>query len=1194
MRLKRLELYGYKSFASRATFEFSDGITAIVGPNGSGKSNIADGVRWVLGEQSYSNLRGRRTEDMIFAGSRRRSRLGMAEVSLTLDNSDRWLDIDFTEVTIGRRAFRSGENEYLLNGTRVRYREISDLLGAAGLAASNYVVIGQGLVDAALALTPEARRSLFEEAAGIAPQLRKREETIQRIQETRRNLERAEDIINELRPRARTLRRQAERAEEHMLLVQDLRELQRIWYGYQWQNLQVRVAQAEALLASAREHLDAQRGYARELQGRQDALREQIAQQISLQGTLTDRLDALRDESGRLSRDLAVSAERARLYAQQIESAEADQNALLSRRTILAEEVARASTELSDHERRHRNCLSEIEELRSQVATTDKARAQIDRELHTLERRLAERDRELAQRQAQSDQLAERKGDLETECKSLGERSAQITGRLDAMRGQTSTLEAREAELDSALSVLEELQQQAEDGLLAAREELVALEQRASEARSERDRLLGRQRALQRVREQMSEYHPGVREILRASDRLSGIRGTVANLMRVPQEYEQAIQSALGSRLENIVTDRWEDAEAAIALLKQRQAGWATFLPLDTLQVRPALQARTLAGVVGVASELVRYDDSLRPVYELLLGHVLVTQDLAAARRLLRERTGATLLVTLEGETVQPSGAVSGGARQAQTQLLAQEREWRAYPALVQAAEDQLGECLAAVAAVQEQSSELQTGLRQRAKEIAHARRERELAHQSRQKHGDEVARIERDATWITSRMAQIESDSKQLAERQQVIVSAVGTLNDQGKELGTRLGELNRQREALQDSASRLKLNSLETEAEVSARTARSVASLMESHTRNLEQVDQQIASRQDQRDEQARMLEQLNAQLGRDQERLDALKARLLETRAQLEPIQVRRAELEHEEESTARQHDDSLERLHEAETEYNQAVLERDRSRDRQTSLSTEIEESLGPIDLPEVLAHQLRLNLDDNVVELPRVLVLPAGLGDEIRQMRARLRRVGSINPEAPREYERLLERQTFLQTQVSDLRGAIASLQEVIEELDQVIEQDFGATVERVDKGFAVYFSELFRGGTARLVLTDPANMATTGVDIIAHPPGKHAQRLSLLSGGERALTAVALLFALLGANPVPFCFLDEVDAALDESNVGRFRDVLRSQSGNTQFVVITHNRQTIDTAATIYGISMEDQGVSQSISLQVSPSGPTA
>ncbi len=1187
MRLKRLEMYGYKSFASRAVFEFGDGITAIVGPNGSGKSNIADGVRWVLGEQSYSNLRGRRTEDMIFAGSRRRSRLGMAEVTITLDNSDRWLDIDFTEVTIGRRAYRSGENEYLLNGTRVRYREISDLLGAAGLAASNYIVIGQGMVDAALALTPEARRSLFEEAAGIAPQLRKREETLTRIAETQRNLERAEDIINELRPRARTLRRQAERAEEHMLLVQDLRELQRIWYGYQWQNVQHRVAQAEMQLLNAREHLEAQRSFARELQTSQETLREQISQQVTLHNALSERLATLRNEADGISRDLAIAGERARLYTQQIASAASDQQALLSRRSVLDEEVSRAREQLAEHHARHKTCLAEIEELKSAVAAIDQEREAIARDLRSLEQEVASRERELAQRQAQSEQLAERKRELESERETVRQRSARTAERLETMRAQAADLEAREQALDAEQRALEQLQEEAESELLASREALVSLERQASEARGDRDQILGRQRSLQRLREQMSDYHPGVREILRAADALKGIRGTVASLMRVPQEYEQAIQSALGSRLENLVTERWEDAEAAIALLKQRQAGWATFLPLDSLHVRPALRPRTMTGVVGVASELVRYDSELQPVFDLLLGHVLIVQDLPAARRLLRERTGASLLVTLEGETVQPSGAVSGGTRQTQTRLLQQEREWRELPARLQSAEDVLAEATNSVAAAQDRIGEIQASLRQRTQEITQGRRDRERAHQAQLKHGDELVRAERDYNWLASRSTQIGDDLEQLSQRQEAVSFAIATLSEQGEALATQLRELAKRRDAIQDTSERQRLNALETEAEVSARTARSVTALLDSHIRNLEQIDQQIATREAQRKEQAARLQELNSQLAQRQERLAALESRAEETQGQLAPVHAKRVELEREEQRTIRQHADSLERLHEAETEYNQTVLERDRARDRQASLSGEIEESLGPIDLPDVTAHQLRLNLDDNVVELPRVTSLPAGLNDEIRQLRARLRRVGSINPEAPREYERLLERQTFLQGQVSDLRGAIASLHEVIEELDQVIEHDFGAAVKRVDQGFANYFEELFGGGSARLVLTDPDNMATTGVDIIAHPPGKHAQRLSLLSGGERALTAVALLFALLNANPVPFCILDEVDAALDESNVGRFRDMLRSQASNAQYVVITHNRRTIEAAETIYGISMEDQGVSQSISLQV-------
>ncbi|MGI6367673.1 MAG: chromosome segregation protein SMC [Anaerolineae bacterium] len=1190
MRLKRLELYGYKSFASRAVFEFSDGVTAIVGPNGSGKSNIADGIRWVLGEQSYTNLRGRRTEDMIFAGSRKRARLGMAEVTLTLDNADRWLDIDFTEVTIGRRAYRSGENEYLLNGSRVRYREIADLLGSAGVTASNYVVIGQGMVDAALALTPEARRSLFEEAAGIAPQLRKREETLQRIAETQRNLERAEDIIGELRPRARTLRRQAERAEEHLLLAQDLRELQRIWFGYQWQNSQQRVAQAEVLLVQAREALDAQRSYAREQQAHQDGLRSQIAGETERQDALSAQVATLREEHESVSRTLAISGERARLYAQQRASAEEDKQALLSRRSVLQDEVARAAAQLSELSARYQSCLTEISGLQAGLAAADRERQEVAEAIRSVEKEITARERQVAQRQAQAEQLSERRDELLRERDSVRTRTLEGTEKLSGMQAQYTRLHDREQALATEQRALEEQRESDDAALTLARESLVAAERIASEARDNRDQLNSRQKSLQRQREQMSDFHPGVREVLRAGHTLQGIRGPVATLMRVPAEYEQAIQSALGTRLENIVTERWSDAEAAIAFLKERHSGWATFLPLDTLRARPPIKAARTPGVVGVASELIRFDADLQPVFDLLLGHVLVVDNLRVARRLLSERSGASLLVTLEGDTAQPSGAVSGGARQVQTRVLAQEREWRELPAQLHSAEEALSSASHSVATAQSEIDRLQRTLREQASLLASKRQARDAAHQAAVRHSDEIARAERDQTWLTARSEQLEKDLVQLAERQSAVNASLGQLDTQGQALSDRLAALVERREAVQDAEDRQRLNALQTEAEVSQRTAKSVQALRDTHVRNLEQIDQQVAARSAQSAEHAARLADVQQQIVEGEAHLAELQARLDTARGELVPVQSRRAQLEVEEQEGARQLAASLERLHEAETEFNQSTLERDRAHDRQASLSLEIEESLGPIDLPDTVAHQLRLNLDDDVVELPRVMVLPSGLSDEIRQMRARLGRVGSINPEAPREYERLLERQTFLSSQISDLRGAIASLHEVIEELDQVIERDFGVAVRSVDERFREFFTELFGGGTARLVLTDPENLAASGVDIIAQPPGKHAQRLSLLSGGERALTAVALLFALLAANPVPFCILDEVDAALDESNVGRFRDMLRHRAQNTQYVVITHNRRTIEAAETIYGISMEDQGVSQCISLQVSES----
>jgi chromosome segregation protein len=1187
MRLKRLELYGYKSFASRCVFEFSSGITAIVGPNGSGKSNVADAVRWVLGEQSYSSLRARRTEDMIFAGAGKRSRLGMAEVILTLDNADGWLPIDYTEVTIGRRAYRSGENEYLLNGNRVRHRDIIDLLGSAGVSPGAYIVIGQGLVDAALSLTPEARRVLFEEAAGIAPQLRKRQETLDRIQETQRNLERVEDILNELRPRARALRRQAERAEEHLLLSQDLRELQRIWFGYQWQSIQQKLVQAEGHLRVTREQLEAQHNYSRELQARQTPLREAQEQQSRIIEALAERLGALRDQAEALRRELAVSTERSRQYEQQRASLEQDQEALLSRRAILATEVERSAAELAEQQTARQRTSEALAQARQELEQLDGQRHAVEAEIRELERKLAEGERAQSRQQARLDQLGERRRELAREQDELAARHTQAEQRLASLQRQTQELQVREREIAAQREALEQAQEEAERQVLATRDELAAAEQQAAEMRSERDHMVGRRRSLERLREQLSDYHPGVREVLRAAERIGGVRGTVASLMRVPRAYEQAVEAALGARVQNIVTERWEDAEAGVALLKQSRAGWATFLPLDTLRPPTPLRPRQGEGVVGVASELVEYDPELKPVFDLLLGRILIVEDLPAARRLLRERTGASLLVTLEGETVQPSGALSGGARRGQSPLLAQEREWRELPGRIRAAEARLAEAAEVVAAQQGYLEDLRQQIRQRSQELAATRQALEQAHQAATRQGDEVSRAERERGWVTLRGGQVTGEMQELETRESALAQERQALQQAREELERTLLALREQAAAAQNQALRERVGELETQAQVSSRITSSLERLLASHQANLADLERQMQERAGQQTALALRQQELVQGLAAEREHLQALEQELAETRARIEPEREKRAELEREHGRVVQQYNDSLERLHEAETGHNQALLERDRARDQQANLSGEIEEALGPIDLPDVIAHQLRLSLDDNVVELPRVPVLPPGLNDEIRHLRSRLRRIGSVNVDAPREYEKLLERQTFLQSQVSDLRGAIASLHEVIEELDQVIEQDLRRTIREVDEGFRHYFEILFGGGAAQLVLTDPDNMATTGVDIIASPPGKRAQRLSLLSGGERSLTATALLFALLRANPVPFCFLDEVDAALDEANVGRFRDLLQEHALGTQFVVITHNRRTIEAAATIYGISMEERGVSQSISLQV-------
>jgi chromosome segregation protein len=1189
MRLKQLDLHGYKSFASRSVFEFTSGITAIVGPNGSGKSNIADAIRWVMGEQSYRNLRGRSTEDMIFAGSRTRPRQGMAEVILTLDNSDGWLPIDYTEVTVGRRAYRSGENEYLLNNNRVRYRDVLDILNSAGLARSNYTVIGQGMVDAALALRPEARRALFEDAAGITPHLRKREEALRRIQETERNLERVNDILNELRPRATSLRRQAERAEEYILLSQDLQELQRIWYGYQWQRNRRNLARAEERLREQRARIDSHREYHRGFQEKQEQI---VAQQNQVRQVIADlrrRETALREDTERLRRELAVANERGRLHRQQRQVIEGEIRALTSRRDILQSEIARAAEELAEHEAQYQAAHAELEAARAELLTIDDERRSLDRRVRDEQKRLDAATAAIAECRARIEQITERREQLAAARDDAEAQITEIDRRLKEAEAHGRTLQEREEALEAECDALRQEGDDLEKQIERTREELAVAEKNLIQARAERDRLLARQEALARIRQELTGYVPGVREVLAAgSNSLEGILGTVATLMNVPGELEAAIEAALGARLQNVVTERWEHAEAAIAYLKRTRAGWATFLPLDTVRPRQVLNIRSEPDIVGVGSALVRYEERLRPVFELLLGRILIVRDLTAARRLLRSRTGASLFVTLEGETVQPGGVLSGGTRKSSgPNLLAQEREWRELPDRIATAEARLDEFARAHAEAQDLLTDLRRRVQEQERRLTQLRSERDAAREAGARHAQSIREMTRDRDWQTNQMERTRQELATLDEREEKLRLRMAESDAEQAAATAALSELREALAAIEDGELRRRVGELETRAAVAQRTVQSQRRLMESHESNLAQLARQIEEKSEQDTHLAADMAALDREIERLNARSAAIEAENKAIDEQIHPAQEELSRLEAAQRDIEHRASQSLERLHESEIEANRIALERDRILDQQETLAREIESDLGPIDLPDTVSHQLRLSLDDDVVELPQVTSLPPGLGDEVRQLKTRIRRLGNVNVDAPREYEQLLDRQTFLQGQASDLRGAIASLHEVIQELDAIIERDFVATVEKVNEAFGEYFRVLFGGGNARLILTDPENPSTTGVDIIAHPPGKRAQGLALLSGGERSLTAVALLFALLRANPVPFCFLDEVDAALDEANVNRFRDLLVQHAEDTQFIIITHNRRTIEVASTIYGITMSEQGVSQCISLKL-------
>ena len=1064
MYLKRLKLQGYKSFAAKTEFEFNAGATAIVGPNGSGKSNIADAVRWALGEQSLSLLRAKRTGDMIFAGSPQRARMGMAQVTLTLDNADGWLSSDDdgdptptkelspaelllrthpSEITITRRAYRSGESEYLLNGSRVRRRDIIELLARGGLHRRTYTVIGQGLVDAALSLRPDERRRLLDEAAGIHLYQAQRDEALAKLKETQSNLLRLNDIINEIAPRLTRLERRAQRAREHARLSQELEGLLRTWHGYQWQQGQARLRAARAGEAEVQEELTRHRARWRELN-------EQMAQLRLAQEERQRELAAWRRQEAELRdcreerrRELAVSQERARLLTTQQEELVREVALLEARQGDLRARLTEGQGKLVALAEKREALLAQVEAARQQ--------------LEEVESRRREFSKELAQAQERTFQLATDLADQRNRLAQLAERRKTMGREREEGRKAIATLQVQIASL-------------------------------AEETPSRR-----------------------LEAALRREGQLTGIIGTVADLVKITLELKRAIETALGPTLQAIVVETWEDAERAIELLKRTGGGRATFLPLESIRgTKGTGGTKGTQGVIGLAYERVDFEERYADLFAALLGRTLVVRDLATARRLAPQFSGFRL-VTLTGEVVEPSGAISGGSTKGlmeerrQAERLGQEIEWRG------AIEARL---TAELEALDGAEAKLKGGVEEREREHALA-----------------LAAIEPLKTQL--------ADGQWEARRRQLV------------ELEKSVALVERDRAGRQAMLEGYQAELDRLTAQIAAKRERAAG--LEAETAKLSQ-----------------RIEELARQEGDLSQPLDDLMTRLRQAEESWGGLAREVRELEGE---RGRVRDI----LQAAEARHSQTVLAVERAEDGLNNLRGQIE-----TDRELIQAAGLPLDVDCDVPSPP-----PAGLERQIRQLKGQLKGLGAVDPEALAEYEETLERHAFLTTQVDDLQRAAQDLQKVIAELDRLMAQRFQETFSAVADAFGGIFTTLFGGGTAQLVLTGNANEDAQGVDIVVRPPGKRAQSLALLSGGERAITAVALIFALLKVSPTPFCLLDEVDATLDEANVRRFREVLQELSRDTQFIVITHNRGTVEIAEAIYGVSMGPDGVSQVISLKL-------
>lgn len=1188
LRLKSLELQGYKTFASRTLFEFAGGITAIVGPNGSGKSNIADSLRWVLGEQSYTLLRGKKTEDMIFSGSEHRPRAGLAQATITFDNSEQWLPLDFSEVAMGRIAHRDGRNEYLINSQHVRLREMNELLAQAGLSERTYTILGQGLVDASLALKADERRRLFEEAAGVGLYRARREDALKRLDNTERNLERVLDIMSELEPRIRSLERQAKRAIDFSRAQADLKLILREWYGFHWHRAQRDLTDArEAVRAQEARVSETKKSYEK-AQAEYAGFRERLSELRAHLNEWHRKAADLHTQREALSRELAVLEERRRSLTAQQASILSDQEHAMNELHLARERYQQAESDVAQAQGEYDDAQAQLTNAQNALQTRLSERSGIEERIKSIRDQIEALTQRRAENNARLDELKSR---IETQTQKIAQtQNAIASAEAQAEKAAAQYESARKAREQANLAL-----QELEDKALAKRAEVdrlenerrAALEQRTKEE-SEHSRLKAQIEVLEQSEQSLAGYAEGARFLLDAarSEKLNGARGALSAALDVPAELETAIAAALGDTLDAVLLDDAE-LENALQLLESDGAGRAALLPIN--QTSEVIKASEVSGdVLGVASELVNAPEEARGAVRLMLGQTLIARDRSTARRLIRDLPKHARIVTLRGEVFRGDGLVIAG-KTASSSTLSRARRKREFDSALSGLVSRLDESNALVERLSNRLAEAQRELMQAETDAREARVRLGEAQETEQQAGLESEAMARQLEWQKSQLSQLtaeaqesESIQKKISESQVEVESQSAQAQAELKIVAAKLAEI--EAGELQEQVSYWSTRAAVAEQSLNAAQAKLRERGDETSRLDARRVD--LAARLQ---EAETSLNGLDAEKNQLRERESSLNAEIDAMRVQIEPAEKDLETAEQEEARLQESEANAQRGFANAERLLGQVQLEHTRKQEALDTLRQKITDDFGLVmfDYAADVSGPVPLPIEGMVEQLPVVTELAPEIEEQLANHRAQLRRMGPINPDAKAEYDQEKERYEFMKSQVEDLRNAEADLKQVIAELDELTKQEFVKTFDAVDKQFRETFVRLFGGGSARLALTDPENLVDTGIEIEARLPGRREQGLALLSGGERSLTAIALVFALLKVSPTPVCVMDEVDAMLDEANVGRFRDLLVDLSKDTQFIIITHNRNTVQAADIIYGVTMGRDSASQVISLRL-------
>lgn len=1182
MRLKKLYIHGFKSFADRVEMTFEHGVTGVVGPNGCGKSNISDAVRWVLGEQSARQLRGSRMEDVIFNGTEKRRRMAYCEVTLTFDNEDHSLPSDYTEVAVTRRVFRTGESEYLLNGAACRLKDVVDLFRDTGIGRDGYSIVGQGRVGEILSQKSEDRRQVFEEAAGIVKYKARKSEAEKRLDNTEQNLSRIADIISELESRLEPLRLQSEDARKYLAMREEQKGLDLNVFLIRSERYQEKIA---------------------ELRLTAENMRETLAQNEREQQALNERRESVQNQLSEREERAAELRESLQALIQEVEAQEGQANVLRERLAASRREQARVEDEKRAAEEGETGMRRRIETLEGEIAREGEGVAAREERQTALDRALEEAETAAARLETEAEDAKERVIRFMNDMGDVKSEQARLTALGEAIDRQLASLSAGAeedsrvtADLTRAVEDAEGVWDEENDRLKALNEAAREISERTRRAGEEYERLTAESQKLLSIKQELGSrlklltemqrdyegYNLSVKQVLMEAERRggAGVHGVVASILHAPQKLERALDMVLGGTLQNVVVDRDEDAKAMIEYLKRNRYGRATFLPISSIRGRTLdmgeRRVLSMLGCVGLASEMVTYDPIYRGIVENLLGRTVIAEDLNSGIAIQRAGRYQFRLVTLDGDVMHSGGSMTGGSVQSRmTSLLSRERE------ITESAENmkKLTEKLAQAQNQLKKGEEERAALKKERAQLFDDVHQQEIAVTRAEDH---LARAREELNGHTGRAARVNEARAQLAEQKAEILSQLDALG-QRRETTEDEGEaLRKKAQALQTSLSekRAALNAQRQEAG-DARVALATAK------RGFEALKQDLSRLNAQKGDAARALAEaaesllaLACRLKADEEALTTEEGRLELARRGLNGAREdfqRADESRLKAQTELKEISESAERLRVATEEFT------DRSHRAEMALSraeNDLEQMTARIWEDYQLTYEGAEPFRDPDFKL-------AESEKRLNTLRAAIRAMGPVNVSAMDEYRETSERYTELSAQRDDLERAKNDLMGIISELTGKMETQFRAQFEQLDVYFRQTFTELFGGGRAELRLEDPKDALNTGIEIVAQPPGKKLQMLSLLSGGERALTAIAILFAMLKLKPTPFCILDEIEAALDDANIDNFAEYLQTYSNKTQFVVVTHRKGTMSRCDALYGVAMEEKGVSKLMSVKL-------